>query len=358
MNTSRRTRRLLRLGVPSLVLALAAGGWVAWQYTDLLVPDPLCGGAVAASDVRAVLGGGRIEVVASERSHDRADPKSTCIVSVADSGKESGRLVLRTVGVDPVGAIDPAMSQPDRGPIGGFFNTSGWMLLPSGCRLPARGTDLAPGRDADAVEVSVRSSKGGPGTPPTGRSEEAPLPEARAALARLSAGFGAAVARATGCGSADVPDTHLTAAGSSAQRAVNGQLCEQPGAGTGPGATPEGLYQRVSDPAAPVQVCWIHHEDAAPTEAPAIRFTSSTDPRFPGLLLDRESLGRSLPPGWRGKGTPNTVVAPCGNGTLLLSLMAERPYVDPGTPTIDAPLFRTWAAAVTAEHDCEPVAPR
>ncbi|MFE2110147.1 hypothetical protein ACFXAF_30380 [Kitasatospora sp. NPDC059463] len=45
MKLSRRTWAVLA-GV--LVLALGAGGFAAWQYTNLFLPDRLCDGAVAA----------------------------------------------------------------------------------------------------------------------------------------------------------------------------------------------------------------------------------------------------------------------------------------------------------------------
>ncbi|MBP0450155.1 hypothetical protein J5Y04_11405 [Kitasatospora sp. RG8] len=354
MSPSRRARRVLLIVVPVLVLALGAGGYAAWRYTDLFTPDRLCGGAVATGDVQKVLGGGRVKVVDSSFSKDRADPQAACIIDVGEDGGTAAELTLRTHRVDALDrdvTVDPGMSQPDRGPVGAFSNGTGWLMLPPGCRLPVRDRDRLAARDADVLTVDVHH-RGKLTDWQDVPAKETPSPETRAALARLAAGFGATVAKSSGCGTADVPDVHLTAAGTSWQPAVDGQLCGLPGTGTGTGA--QGLVQRVSDPAAPIRTCWVY--DGTLNE-PAIRFTSSTAARYPALVAGPESLDKPLPAGWRGKGSDSVVLAPCGNGNVFLHLAGRDPYLDPAVPTRDTPLFRSWADATGTGLGCGPLTP-
>ncbi|MFF2955795.1 hypothetical protein ACFVVU_31165 [Kitasatospora sp. NPDC057965] len=351
MRPSRRTWAVLA-GV--LVLALGAGGFAAWRYTGLFLPDRLCDGAVATGDVRAVLGGGRLEVVRSERSTDRERPEGSCVIEARDGAD----LTLRTHGVkvaDRRSQVDPGMSQPDRGPIGAFANDTGWLVLPAGCRKPADGaSEDFPDRDADVLSADVRHRGEGGVRRQDDPAGEAPDQPTREALARLAGDFGSAVAASSGCGAADAPDMHLTAAGPAAGPATDGRLCGLPGVGTGKDL-PE-LAQRVSDPAAPLQSCWIYSGTMA---EPAIRFTTTAETRYPAFAAGREELTAPLPAGWRGTGSYSAVHAPCGKDDLFLQLAGRGDLVDPVDPAgYGTPLFTSWANAVAVQRGCEPIAPR
>ncbi len=347
MRLSRRAWAL----VAAVVLVLAAGGYASWQYTDLFLPDRLCDGAVAAKDVRQVLGGGRIEVVQSRLPEDRTEPDGRCVIRVGNGAD----LTLRTHGVERAedrGPVDPAMSQPDRGPLGAFGNDTGWLVLPAGCRKAAARTDAFPDRDADILGADVRHRGKHDLMWQDDPSKETPDQEARAALARLAADFGAALAKSSGCGSAEVPDMHLTAPGPAVTPATDGQLCGLPGVGTGRNL-PE-LAQRVSDPAAPLRSCWVYSQIMS---EPALRLTVTTDTRYPTFVASRKSLDSPLPTGWRGTGSDGAVHARCGTDDLFLHLSGRNDLVTPGPTAFSTPLFTSWANAVAAQRGCEPIAP-
>ncbi|MER7705653.1 hypothetical protein ABTX81_22525 [Kitasatospora sp. NPDC097605] len=336
-----------------LALAIGAGGFAAWRYTDLFLPDRLCDGAVATEDVRRVLGDGRLEVVQSRLPKDRAAPEGSCVIEV----RGGADLTLRSHGVkvaDKRSLVDPGMSQPDRGPIGAFANDTGWLVLPAGCRMPGGASDDFPDRDADLLSADVRHQGERGARWQDDPAKETPDQPAREALARLAADFGAALAKSSGCGSADAPDMHLTAAGSSAAPATDGQLCGLPGVGTGQNL-PD-LAQRVSDPAAPLRSCWVYSQSLS---EPALRFTATADTRYPAFVTGRKDLAAPLPAGWRGTGSYSAVQAPCGKDTLFLHLSGRTDLVDPTEPTAyGTPLFTSWANAVAAQRGCAPVAPK
>lgn len=133
-------------------------------------------------------------------------------------------------------------------------------------------------------------------------SKETPDQEARAALARLAADFGTALAKSSGCGSTDAPDMHLTAPGPAVTPATDGQLCGLPGVGTGRNLTE--LAQRVSDPAAPLQSCWVYSQIMS---EPALRFTVTTDTRYPTFV----AAGRAWTPRCRPVGEERARTARC-----------------------------------------------
>ncbi|MFF8774631.1 hypothetical protein [Kitasatospora sp. NPDC015120] len=350
----RLSRRAWTLVAAALVLVLGAGGFATWRYTNLFVPDRLCDGAVATKDVQRLLGDGRIEVVQSRLAGDRAAPEGRCVIEVAGGAD----LTLQTHGVDRAderSPVDPAMSQPDRGPLGAFANDTGWLVLPAGCRKASgSGTEAFPDRDADILSADVRH-RGKHGLRWQDEpSKETPDQEARSALARLAADFGAALARSSGCGSGDVPDMHLTAPGTAVEPATDGRLCGLPGVGTG--ENKQDLAQRVSDPAAPLQSCWVYSRIMS---EPAIRFTSTTDTRYPAFVARRATLDAPLPAGWRGTGSHGDVHAPCGKDDLFLHLSGREDLTAPrDRSAFSTPLFTSWVNAVAAQRGCEPVAPR
>ncbi|MEV0194002.1 hypothetical protein AB0I39_36475 [Kitasatospora purpeofusca] len=348
----RLSRRTWFVVVGVLVLALGGGGFATWQYTNLFLPDRLCDGAVSAKDVQQVLGDGRIEVVQSRLPKDLAGPAGRCVVRV----RGGADLTLQSHGVeraDKRSPVDPAMSQPDRGPLGAFANDTGWLVLPAGCRSTTTGsTEVLPDRDADILAADVRH-RGEHGLMwQDNPSKEKPDQEARAALARLAADFGAALAKSSGCGSADVPDVHLTAPGPAVTPATDGQLCGLPGVGTGRNL-PE-LAQRVSDPAALLQSCWVYNQIMS---EPALRLTVTADSRYPTLVADRKNLDTALPTGWRGTGTDGAVHAQCGKDHLFFHLSGRPDLVTPEPTAFSTQLFTSWVNAVAAQRGCEPIAP-
>ncbi|MFJ8434401.1 hypothetical protein ACIQ9P_24155 [Kitasatospora sp. NPDC094019] len=348
MKLSRRTRAVVA-GV--LVLALGAGGFAIWRWTNLFLPGRLCDGAVAAKDVQQVLGSGRIEVVQSRLPKDRTDPEGRCVIRV----RGGADLTLQTHGVqraDDRSPVDPAMSQPDRGPLGAFGNDTGWLVLPAGCRKAPGSTDAFPDRTADILGADVRHRGKHDLMWQDQPSKETPDREARATLARLAADFGSALAKSSGCGPADVPDMHLTAPGPAVTPATDGQLCGLPGVGTGRNL-PE-LAQRVSDPAAPLQSCWVYSQIMS---EPALRFTVTADSRYPTFVARRKNLDSPLPSGWRGTGSDGAVHAQCGNDDLLFHLSGRSDLVTPGPSAFSTPLFTSWVNAVAAQRGCKPVAP-
>ncbi len=345
------SRRAWAIIAGVLVLVVGAGGYASWRY-NLFLPDRLCDGAVAAKDVRQVLGDGRIEVVQSQLPKDRAEPGGRCVIRI----RNGADLTLQTHGVelaDDRSLVDPAMSQPDRGPLGAFANDTGWLVLPAGCRKTPGSTKVFPDRDADILGADVRHRGKHELMWQDDPSKETPDQEARAALARLAADFGAALAKSSGCGSADVPDMHLTAPGPAVTPATDGQLCGLPGVGTGRNR-PE-LAQRVSDPAAPLQSCWVYSQIMS---EPALRFTVTTDTRYPTFVASRKSLDTPLPTGWRGAGTDGAVHAPCGKDDLFLHLSGRNDLVTPEPNAFSTQLFTSWVNAVAAQRGCEPVAPK
>ncbi|MFE6870847.1 hypothetical protein ACFVFS_30350 [Kitasatospora sp. NPDC057692] len=351
----RLSRRAWTLVAAALVLVLGAGGFATWRYTDLFVPDRLCDGAVATKDVRRILGDGRLEVVQSRLAKDRAEAGGDCVIEAANGAD----LTLRSHGVRPDderSPVDPAMSQPDRGPIGAFGNDTGWLMLPAGCRKAAGGaTDRFPDRDADVLSADVRH-RGKHGLIwQDAPSKETPDQEARTALARLAGDFGAALARSSGCGSDTVPDMHLTAPGPPVAPATDGRLCGLPGVATG--GNRQELAERVGDPAAPLQSCWVYVQTLS---EPAFGFTATTDTRYPALVATRERLNAPLSAGWRGTGANTTIRVPCGKDDLLLHLTTGRPdLIEPtGATAYTSRLFSSWADAVAAQRGCEPVAPK
>ncbi|MFE2172523.1 hypothetical protein [Kitasatospora sp. NPDC059462] len=352
MKLSRRTWAVLA-GV--LVLALGAGGFAAWQYTNLFLPDRLCDGAVAAEDAERVLGSGKIVVADSDVSSDRSDPEANCAISLRRGGTYVAEIHLRTRSAqlfEPSLRADPAMSQPDRGPVGAFGNTRGWLLMAPGCRLDTKDTDHYPKRDADAVAVDVVRDEE-PDPYQSVRADTTASPGARQDLARLAADFAAAVARRSGCGSAQVPDVHLTTGEQLARPVEDGKLCGVPGA-TATGTLPPSAVQDISSPSAPVQTCWIH---SGTRQQPLYEFTATLDTRYPGFALhvDDKPL-EPLADGWRGTGNGSTVAAPCGTGTLTLQAFGRS--IADAPPALEAPAFRAWANAMAAHYGCEPVAPR
>ncbi|MFB6894231.1 hypothetical protein ACFCX4_33535 [Kitasatospora sp. NPDC056327] len=351
----RLSRRAWAIVAGVLVLALGAGGFATWRYTNLFLPDRLCAGAVASKDAQRVLGSGRIVVAGSSASSDRGSPEASCAISLRRGNTYVAELHLRTrlaALAEPSLRADPAMAQPDRGAVGAFGNARGWLLMAPGCRLDSRDTDNFPTRDADAVTVDVIRD-GQPDPYRFARADPAASPEAREGLARLAADFSAAVARRSGCGPAEVPDVHLTAGERIGQPVVGDTLCGVPGAADD-GALPPGARQDVSSPSAPVRSCWVHDGIRA---KPLYEFTGTLDTRYPGfaLLADGKPLG-PLPDGWRGTGDGSTVVAPCGSGNLTLHAFG---FAITGTaPAVQNPAFRTWANATAAGYGCEPVAPQ
>ncbi|MFE7559738.1 hypothetical protein [Kitasatospora sp. NPDC057500] len=348
------SRRAWMLMAAALVLVLGAGGFATWRYTNLFLPDRLCDGAVATKDVQQVLGDGRIEVVQSRLAKDRAEPEGRCVIKVRDGAD----LTLQTHGVarsDERSLVDPAMSQPDRGPLGAFANDTGWLVLPSGCRKPSDSASEAfPDRDADILSADVRHRGKRDLMWQDNPSKETPDQEARSALARLAADFGAALAKSSGCGSGDVPDMHLTAPGPAVELATDGQLCHLPGVGTGENS--QELAQRVSDPTAPLQSCWVYSQIMS---EPAIRFTVTTDTRYPAFVAQRATLDAPLPAGWRGAGSNGAVHAECGKDDLFLHLSGRDEFVAPSDKSaFSTPLFTSWVNAVAAQRGCEPVAPQ
>ncbi|MFB7473890.1 hypothetical protein [Kitasatospora sp. NPDC056184] len=354
MKTSRRFWAIVA-GV--LVLALGAGGYVSWQYPNLFLPDRLCDGAVAAEDAERVLGSGRIVVADSDVSTNRDDPDAYCAISLKRGGKYVAEIHLRTKKAElfePSLRADPAMSQPDRGPVGAFGNARGWLLMAPGCRLADLDTNHYPKRDADAVAVDVVRDKE-PDPYRFVRADTTASPEARQDLAGLAADFAAAVARRSGCGSAEVPDVHLTTGEQIAQSVDEGRICGVPGA-TAAGRLQPGARQDISSPSAPVQTCWIYDNDRS---TPVYRFTGTLDARYPNFAVlgtGSDPLG-PLPTGWRGTGRDNRVVAPCGSGSLVLEVFRSSSD-DREVPAVETPAFRTWANAMAAKYGCEPVAPQ
>ncbi|WP_406112060.1 hypothetical protein [Kitasatospora purpeofusca] len=350
MTISRRTWAVV-VGV--LVLALGAGGFATWRWTNLFLPDRLCDGAVATKDVQQVLGDGRIEVVQSRLSKDRAEPEGRCVIRI----RGGADLALQSHGVeraDKRSPVDPAMSQPDRGPLGAFANDTGWLVLPSGCRKATTGsTEAFPDRDADILAADVRHRGKHGYMWQDNPSKETPDQEARAALARLAADFGTALAKSSGCGTTDAPDMHLTAPGPAVTPTTDGQLCGLPGVGTSRNL-PE-LAQRVSDPAAPLQSCWVYSQIMS---EPALRFTVTTDTRYPTFVAGRKSLDSPLPTGWRGAGTDGAVHTQCGQDDLFLHLSGRSDLIAPEPNAFSTPLFTSWVNAVAAQRGCEPVAPK
>ncbi|MFF7458405.1 hypothetical protein [Kitasatospora sp. NPDC008115] len=351
------SRRAWAIVAGVLVLALGAGGYVSWQYPNLFLPDRLCDGAVAAEDAERVLGSGRIVVADSDVSTNRNDPDAYCAISLKRGGKYVAEIHLRTRRAalfEPSLRADPAMSQPDRGPVGAFGNSRGWLLMAPGCRLDPKDADHYPKRDADAVAVDVvRDNEPDPYR--FAHADRTASPEARQDLARLAADFGAAVARRSGCGSAEVPDVHLTAGEQIGLPVNDGRLCGVPGATSGDRLQPE-LRQDISGASAPVQSCWIYDNNRS---TPIYRFTGTLDTRYPNfavLSTGSEPLG-PLPSGWRGTGKDNLVVAPCGSGSLTLEAFRSSSN-ERKVPATESPAFRTWANAMAAKYGCEPVAPK
>ncbi|MFB7678072.1 hypothetical protein ACFC26_42405 [Kitasatospora purpeofusca] len=354
MKLSRRTLAILA-GV--VLLVLGTGGLVSWQFPNLFLPDRLCDGAVAAKDAEQVLGSGKIVVASHRASSNRDDPDAYCAISLKRGGKYVAEIHLRTRKAaifEPALRADPAMSQPDRGPVGAFGNARGWLLMAPGCRLASKDAENYPARDADAVAVDVtRGNQPNPyGSAP---ADAAASPAAREDLARLASGFAAGVARRSGCGSAEVTDLHLTTGEQVGQGVVDGQLCGVPGAAA-TGKLQADLRQDISSPSAPVQSCWIYDDNRS---TPVYRFTATLDTRYPKFAV--LSVGNSplgpLPTGWRGTGKDNLVVAPCGTGSLTLEAFRSSAE-DRGVPALEAPAFRAWANAMAAKYGCEPIAPK
>ncbi|MEV6972696.1 hypothetical protein [Kitasatospora sp. NPDC093806] len=347
-------RRALLLGA-ALVLVLGGGGLAAWRYTDLFLPDRLCDGAVAAEDAKRVLGSGKIVVADSDVSSDRKDPDAYCAISLKRGGKYVAEIHLRTKMAalfEPSLRADPAMSQPDRGPVGAFGNARGWLLMAPGCRLDPKDTNNYPKRDADAVAVDVTRAKE-PDPYLFARADTAASPEARQGLARLAADFAAGVARRSGCGSAEVPDVHLTTGEQLGQSVDDGQICGVPGA-TAIRKVQPGARQDISSPSAPVQSCWIHTDDRT---RPLYEFTATLGTRYPDFALHvADKPLDPLPAGWRGTGNGSTMVAPCGSGSLTLHAFGFE--ITGATQPIETTAFRSWANAMAAKFGCEPVAPK
>ncbi|WP_405006759.1 hypothetical protein OHV13_24035 [Kitasatospora purpeofusca] len=338
-----------------LVLALGAGGYASWQYTNLYLPDRLCDGAVAAKDAQRVLGSGKIVVADSDTSTNRDDPDAYCAISLKRGGKYVAEIHLRTKMAEPFEPslrADPAMSQPDRGPVGAFGNARGWLMMAPGCRLDPKDTNNFPKRDADAVAVDVVRDQE-PDPYRFARADRTASPEARQDLARLAAGFAAAIARRSGCGSADLPDVHLTSGEQIGQSVEDGQLCGAPGAAA-VGKLPDGARQDISSSSAPVQSCWIH---TGVRQQPLYEFTATLDARYPNFAIHISDKPLApLPEGWRGTGNGSTVVAPCASRTLTLHAFGYA-VPDSSQPT-ETPAFRAWANAMAAKFGCEPVAPK
>ncbi|MER5354392.1 hypothetical protein ABT093_29190 [Kitasatospora sp. NPDC002551] len=348
------SRRTWAIAVGAVVLVLGVGGYVSWQYPNLLLPDRLCDGAVSAADAERVLGDGKIVVADSDVSTDRDDPDAYCAISLKRGGKYVAEIHLRTRKAELFELslrADPAMSQPDRGPVGAFGNARGWLLMAPGCRLADLDTHHYPKRDADAVTVDVVRDKE-PDPYRFVRADTSASPESRQGMARLAADFAAAVARRSGCGSAEVPDVHLTTGEQIGQPVVGGQLCGVPGA-TATKELPPGTRQDISSPTAPVQSCWIHN---GTRQELLYEFTATLDTRYPDFALHIDDKPLGAPPGgWRGAGDGSTVVAPCGSGSLTLHAFGFAITGSP--PPVEAPAFRTWANAMAAKYGCEPVAP-
>ncbi len=353
MKLSRRTWAILA-GV--LVLALGAGGFAAWQYTNLFLPDRLCDGAVATKDAERVLGNGKIEIASHRASSERNDPDAYCAISLKRGGKYVAEIHLRTKMAEiaePSLRADPAMSQPDRGPVGAFGNARGWLLMAPGCRLDPKDTNNYPKRDADAVAVDVVRDKE-PDPYRFARADRTASPEARQDLARLAAGFAAAVAQRSGCGSAAVPDIHLTSGEQIGQPIDDGPVCGVPGAS--PVTTlPSGTRQDISSSEAPVQSCWVH---TGIRQQPLYEFTATLDTRYPAFAVHSGDKPLApLPDGWRGTGSSGTTVAaPCTSGTLTLQAFGSA--FTGSTLPLETSAFRAWANAMAAKYGCEPVAPK
>ncbi|MEK2494274.1 hypothetical protein WN990_32470 [Kitasatospora purpeofusca] len=350
----RLSRRTWFVVVGVLVLALGAGGFATWQYTNLFLPDRLCDGVVAAKDAERILGSGKIVVAASNVSTNRNDPDAYCAISLKRGGKYVAEIHLRTRTAEiaePSLRADPTMSQPDRGPVGAFGNTRGWLLMEPGCRLDTKDTNNYPKRDADAVAVDVvRDKEADPYR--FARADRTSSPEARQDLARLAAGFAAAVARRSGCGSAAVPDVHLTGGEQIGQPIDDGPLCGVPGASPVT-KLPPGTRQDISSGAAPVQSCWVY---SGIRQQPLYEFTATLDTRYPAFAIQLDDKPpAALPDGWRGTGNGSMVVAPCASGTLTLQAFGS---ALPNSPSIEATAFRVWANAMAAKYGCEPVAPK
>lgn len=338
-----------------LVLALGAGGYASWQYTNLYLPDRLCDGAIDAKDAERVLGSGKIVVADSDVSTNRSDPDAYCAISLKRGGKYVAEIHLRTKMAEPYELslrADPAMSQPDRGPVGAFGNARGWLMMAPGCRLDPKDTNNYPKRDADAVALDVVRDKE-PDPYRFARADRTASPEARQDLARLAADFAAAVARRSGCGSADVPDVHLTGGEQIGQPVDDGQLCGVPGA-TAVTKLPDGARQDISSSSAPVQSCWIYTDIR---QRLLYEFTATLDSRYPDFAIHiSDKPLASSPGGWRGSNNGSTVVASCASGTLTLHAFGFA-LPDSSQPT-ETPVFRVWANAMAAKFGCEPVAPK
>ncbi|GAA1394294.1 hypothetical protein GCM10009639_28270 [Kitasatospora putterlickiae] len=294
-------------------------------------------------------------VADSDVSTNRDDPDAYCAISLKRGGKYVAEIHLRTKKAalfEPSLRADPTMSQPDRGPVGAFGNARGWLLMAPGCRLANLDTNNYPKRDADAVAVDVVRNKE-PDPYRFVRADTTASPEARQDLARLAADFAAAVARRSGCGSAEVPDVHLTTGEQIAQPVDDGRLCGVPGATAANELLP-GARQDISSPSAPVQTCWIHYNGFR--QELRYEFTATLDTRYPAFALhiDDRPL-EPLPAGWRGTGNDSLVVAPCGSGTLTLHVFGFA--LDRSAEAVENPAFRTWANAMAAKFGCEPVAP-
>ncbi|MGW4896808.1 hypothetical protein ACWEQL_31800 [Kitasatospora sp. NPDC004240] len=362
----RRTRRILLIGVPVLALLLGLGGYATWNYTNLFTPDRLCDGAVATADVQKVLGPGRLTSEGSELPTDRTKAKAECTVSARRFGEDPVHLKLRThLSSDPRGGritpfwVHPAMSQPDRGPVGAFGNHTGWLLMPPGCKVqPGFQVSKAVSyRDADAVAVNViRPGIDIRSDPGITASEQAD-PEIRSALARLTADYASAIARSSACGPTDAVDTHLSPAGQPAQKVAADQVCGIPGLRLPfPNGTESTMLQQVSAPGAPIWFCRL---STAVDAKPSLEFVASFDPRFQALM-ESAWLKEPPPAGWRGTGrtvTGGPVLAPCGNGNLHLEVNGTL-----GIPVpVEMPMEKilgAFANAKAAEHGCEPIAPR
>ncbi|MFC5665633.1 hypothetical protein ACFP3U_21965 [Kitasatospora misakiensis] len=353
----RSSRKVWAVVAGVLVLALGVGGFVSWQYPNLFLPDRLCDNAVAAKDAERVLGDGKIVVASHRASSDRNDPDAYCAISLKRGGKYVAEIHLRTkmaAPFEPSLRADPAMSQPDRGAVGAFGNSRGWLLMAPGCRLASKDAESYPDRDADAVAVDVTRDKQ-PDPYRSAHADATASPEARQDLARLAAGFAAAVAHRSGCGSAAALDVHLATGGQVEQPVVDGQLCGVPGAAAVGRIQPD-LRQDVSSPSAPVQSCWIYGDNRS---TPAYRFTGTLDTRYPKFAVLSAGSGPlgPLPAGWRGTGRNNLVVAPCGTGSLTLDAFRSSTE-ERGVPAIETPAFRAWANAMASKYGCEPVAPK
>ncbi|MFD8699167.1 hypothetical protein [Kitasatospora purpeofusca] len=352
MKLSRRTWAILA-GV--LVLALGVGGFVSWQYPNLFLPDRLCDGAVATKDAEQVLGSGKIVVASHRASSNRDDPDAYCAISLKRGGKYVAEIHLRTkmaAVAEPSLRADPAMSQPDRGPIGAFGNTRGWLLMAPGCRLDPRDTNNYPKRDADAVAVDVVRDKE-PDPYRFAYADRTASAEARQDLAQLAADFAAAVARRSGCGSAAVPDVHLTGGEQIGQPVDDGPICGVPEASPVT-KLPPGTQQDISSSSAPVQSCWVH---TGIRQLPLYQFTATLDTRYPAFAIHNgDKPVAPLPNGLRGTGGDSTVVAPCASGTLTLQAFGSA--LPRSSPSIETTAFRAWANAMAAKYGCDPIAPK